>query len=149
MKSLTRNKSTKFVNDGCFEEKYVKKFVYGPPEVLKGEKITRKVDVWWLGNIFYYVLFNKLPFNVPDEEEESKRNAKLYQMIIGDVGKLIEEGNNDNNNNEFTTKMQGLINDMLKVDSQSRISIKQILENIKAFIEEYKQLSLADSQRSK
>lgn len=149
VKSLTRNKSTKFVNDGCFEEKYVKKFVYGPPEVLKGEKITRKVDVWWLGNIFYYVLFNKLPFNVPDEEEESKRNAKLYQMIIGDVGKLIEEGNNDNNNNEFTTKMQGLINDMLKVDSQSRISIKQILENIKAFIEEYKQLSLADSQRSK
>ena len=101
--------------------------------------------MWWLGNIFYYILFNKLPYNVPNEEEESKRNAKLYQMIIGDVGKLIEEGNNDNNN--FNTKMQGLINDMLKVDSQNRISIKQTLETIKTFIEEYKQL--ADSQRSK
>jgi 23S rRNA maturation-related 3'-5' exoribonuclease YhaM len=71
-------------------------------------------------------------------------------MIIGDVGKLIEEGNNaNNNNNEFNIKMQGLINDMLKVDSQNRISSKEILENIKAFIEEYKQLALAESQRSK
>jgi serine/threonine protein kinase len=51
------------------------------PEFLKGEDISNKSDVWSLGIIIYYMLFNKFPY-------DGKTEYQLYQNIISNQNKI-------------------------------------------------------------
>ena len=36
---------------------------YLAPEIINGNDYTNKVDVWSLGVILYYMIYNKLPYD--------------------------------------------------------------------------------------
>jgi len=76
------------------------------PEILKGENISNKSDIWSLGVIIYYMLFNKFPY-------DGKTEYQLYQNIIS----------NKNIINEIEDKeLKDLLMKMLKIDLNERIS---------------------------
>ena len=74
------------------------------PEILKGENISNKSDIWSLGIIIYYMLFNKFPY---DDKTEYHENIILNQNKI---------------NNIEDKELKDLLIKMLKVDLNERIS---------------------------
>jgi serine/threonine protein kinase len=76
------------------------------PEILKGENISNKSDIWSLGIIIYYMLFNKFPY-------DGKTEYQLYQNIISNQNKI---------NNIEDKELKDLLVKMLKVDLNERIS---------------------------
>ena len=76
-----------------------------PPEILKGNYISEKSDIWSLGIIIYYLYFNKYPFYGINE-------YKLIQDIESD--KILETFDDKNLND--------LVNRMLVIDQKERIS---------------------------
>ena len=74
------------------------------PEILKGENISNKSDIWSLGIIIYYMLFNKFPY---DDKTEYHENIILNQNKI---------------NNIEDNELKDLLIKMLKVDLNERIS---------------------------
>ena len=52
------------------------------PEFLKGENISNKSDIWSLGIIIYYMLFNKFPY---DDKTEYHENIMLNQNKINNI----------------------------------------------------------------
>ena len=65
------------------------------PEILKGEEISSKIDIWSLGIIIYYLIFNEYPYNGETE-------FKIIQDINSNKPlKII----NDNELNDLVKKM--------------------------------------------
>jgi serine/threonine protein kinase len=86
-----------------------------PPEVLKSELRNKDNDVWWLGNVFYYVMYNKLPPCV-----DKINNEVSY-----------------NNNTKEENQIKKLINNMLCVDIKNIINIENVFNTINGIIENY------------
>jgi len=47
---------------------------YMSPEMLKGDTVTSKADIWALGVILFRLIFGNLPFHCEDKEETKKKN---------------------------------------------------------------------------
>ena len=75
------------------------------PQILKGEPFTNKTIIWSLGIIIYYLLFKEYPFNGKTE----------YQII-----KEIES--NKSLNPIYDEELNDLVNKMLKINENERIS---------------------------
>ena len=75
------------------------------PELLKGEFISEKSDIWSLGIIIYYMLFKKYPYNGNTE----------FQIIKNIESKKQIELSSDKDLNDLITKM-------LTIDINERIS---------------------------
>jgi hypothetical protein len=86
-----------------------------PPKVLKSELRNIGNDVLWLGNVFYCVMYNKLP-------------------------PCIEKINNElsyNNHTKEENQIKKLINNMLCVDIKNIINIENVFNTINGIIENY------------
>ena len=75
------------------------------PELLKGEFISEKSDIWSLGIIIYYMLFRNYPYNGNTE----------FQIIKNIESKKQIELSSDKDLNDLITKM-------LTIDINERIS---------------------------
>lgn len=114
--SLLTNITMKFMSDDIKYSGLSGKSVnHCPPEVLKSELRNKDNDVWWLGNVFYYVMYNKLPPCV------DKINNELSY----------------NNNTKEENQIKKLINNMLCVDIKNIINIENVFNTINGIIENY------------
>ena len=59
------------------------------PECLKGEKINDKSDIWSLGILIYYLLFQKYPYNGTEYEIIKQIESNKQLNIIND--KLLDD----------------------------------------------------------
>ncbi len=75
------------------------------PELLRGDHLTNKTDIWSLGIIIYYMYFKEYPFN-------GRSEVQIYQMI--ESNPILKKTNDDDLND--------LISKMLKKDFNERIS---------------------------
>ena len=75
------------------------------PEILKGELISKKSDLWSIGIIIYYLLFKEYPYNGKTE----------FQLINQINSNKILRNTGDNELND-------LINRMLKINENERIT---------------------------
>jgi serine/threonine protein kinase len=67
-------------------------YAYAAPEQLKGDKISKKVDIWAMGVLIYRIVAGELPFQVETAtENRSAANAELTRQILS--GKLPEKLN--------------------------------------------------------
>ena len=75
------------------------------PEVLENSKVSDKSDIWSLGIIIYYLLFNEYPYN-----------GKTEVQINNDIhsGKQLKKSNDD--------KLNDLLNKMLCIEPFYRIT---------------------------
>jgi serine/threonine protein kinase len=65
-------------------------YAYASPEQLRGEKISKKVDIWSMGVLMYRVVAGELPFQVEMvTDNRSAANAELTRQIL--LGKLPEK----------------------------------------------------------
>lgn len=113
-------------NDLCKEEIEPKNYM--APEIWKKEGYNTKSDIWSLGVLLYEMCsFNK-PFE--DENEEN-----LCQKIIN--AKYASLGN------KYSKELSGLIDEMLKIKPEERISIKDIIHKY-VFISRSKETNLFD-----
>ncbi len=82
--------------------------MYKSPELIKSESYTYKIDIWSLGVLLYFLLFDRYPFN------------SLYEDSIPDY--II--------NNDivfpFETQYDGIISDMLNKNDTLRIGISKL-----------------------
>ena len=94
--------SSKFINQSNIKNENL---LTASPEILKGEKMNIKNDIWSLGIIIYYMLFKEYPYKGKEKEEilkEIESNKKLKCC-------------NDD-------KLNDLLNKMLKINIDERIS---------------------------
>ena len=82
------------------------------PEILKGESISKKSDLWSLGIIIYYMLFKEYPYNGKTEEI-------LNQINSNKILKNIHE-----------KELNDLIYRMLKINENERISWNNYFNHI-------------------
>ena len=104
-------------------------FLFFSPEILRGEKIDQKSDIWSLGCIFYFLLFKKVPFekNCPNEyldEVNSKKKRKMKNYILYNHIVRTELEFPENN---FHFSIIDVLKKMLVVDSQKRISLENLV----------------------
>ena len=98
------------------------------PEIFKKEGYNTKSDIWSLGVILYEMCtFNK-PFD--DENQDN-----LYQKIIN--AKYASIGN------KYSKELIALIDEMLRIKPEERISIKDIIHKY-VFISRSKETNLFD-----
>ena len=103
---------------------------YCAPEMILGKKYYGNItDIWSLGVILYYMLFNELPFYEVDID-------RLYKKII--EGKYTIP--KDKNNIVYKDAID-LINKMLQKDPKKRIKIKDIIKH-KWFNSEQNELNI-------
>ena len=92
---------------------------YMAPELLKGEPYDKKVDIWAIGVIAYYLLFDKVPFD----------GHKTY-LVLNQFKERIED-----KNYPFTGKVdisdqaKDFIRSCLKYDPRKRPSAEQLLQH--------------------
>ncbi len=110
------------------------------PEILKGDFISKKSDLWSLGIIIYYMLFKEYPFNGKTENEiltDMNSNKKL---------KIIQ--NKDLND---------LINKMLIIDENQRITWDNYFNHLffnsedsqEKLIQEFNQINIRNENNNK
>ena len=75
------------------------------PEILKGESISKKSDLWSLGIIIYYLLFKEYPYN--GKTEYQILNQINSNKILKNIG---------------NKELDDLINRMLKINENERIT---------------------------
>ncbi len=85
--------SKAFLNDDSVHNSAIAiSYAYAAPEQLKGEKISKKVDIWAMGVLIYRIVANELPFQVAAEtDNRSAANAELTRQILS--GTLPEKLN--------------------------------------------------------
>jgi serine/threonine protein kinase len=67
-------------------------YAYAAPEQLRGEKISKKVDIWAMGVLIYRIVAGELPFQVEAAtDNRSTANAELTRQILS--GKLPDKLN--------------------------------------------------------
>ena len=97
-------------NDLCKEEIELKN--YYAPEIWKKEGYNTKSDVWSIGVLLYEMCSFSKPFD--DENQEN-----LCQKIIN--GKYASLGN------KYTKELRSIIDEMLRIKPEERISLKDII----------------------
>ena len=118
--------SLKSESDLCKEEIGTKNYM--SPEMWLKQGYNTKSDIWALGVVLYEMCtFNK-PFT--DETEEG-----LFQKVT--TGKYPPVGN------KYSKELTGLIDEMLKIKPEERISIKDIIHKY-VFISRSKETNLFD-----
>ena len=90
-----------------------KSFFTTPPEILKGNIINNKSDIWSLGVIMYYMLFKKYPY-------EGKTEYDLIKNI--QLKPNLEIKSEDNDLNDLLIKM-------IKLNANDRISFEEYFEH--------------------
>lgn len=85
-------------------------------EEITGVEISKESDIWCFGCIFYYILSGNLIF---------KCKSPLETMLN------IRECKYKKIENEFCDELNGLLSKMLKVDLKDRLSIDEILVELK------------------
>ena len=72
--------------------------IYMAPEILLGQKYDKKVDLWSIGIMIYYLHFKEYPFNIPDFNDKNdiekcfntKKKKNFGNSILDDlVNKLL------------------------------------------------------------
>ena len=103
------------------EISHVKKFGYSSSEVLKGEKSDKSIDIWYIGNVLFYIINTKLPF----WDDKKYDNAKIYHNVLNN--KVVF------NNNDFSV-LNDLILKCLDSDRKKRPNCAEILKIIDELI---------------
>ena len=103
------------------EISHVKKFGYSSSEVLKGEKSDKTIDIWYIGNVLFYIINKKLPF----WDDKKYDNAKIYHNVLNN--KVVF------NNNDFSV-LNDLILKCLDSDMKKRPNCAEILKIIDELI---------------
>ena len=80
-------------------------FLFAAPEILKGEQVAFKSDIWSLGIVIYYMAFKEYPYKGKTE----------YQLIKDMLSNKTLKKTNDDDLNDLISKM-------LKVKIDERIS---------------------------
>lgn len=88
---------------------------YKAPEVLRKEGHDYQADIWSLGCNIYSAFFNKYPFDIEHEDEESRI---LYK---------IENHKLQNINNAVSEEVWDVISKMLVLDPNERITAEEAL----------------------
>lgn len=98
-----------------------KTYEYLSPEIIKNEYYNESSDIWSSGCLFYYIYYGISPFY----------NSSLYVMlnnIITPKYQIIENESNENINN--------LIVNMLKINSNDRIDVNSIINELNNILSE-------------
>ena len=91
---------------------------YCAPEMILGNKYYGNIsDIWSLGVILYYMLFNELPFYEVDLDRLYKKIIEGKYTIPKDKANIIGK------------KAIDLVNKMLQKDPKKRIKIKDIIKH--------------------
>ncbi len=88
-------------------------FLTIPPEILRGEMVNKKSDIWSLGIIMYYMLFKQYPY-------EGKTEYNLIKNIKSNPNLEIKTGDKDIND---------LLQRMIKLNINERISFEEYFEH--------------------
>lgn len=89
---------------------------YMSPQVVQEQEYSFETDVWSLGVLFYELLFKTTPF----EKEDS--NRAIIRKIVA-----CKFNYPDNFDNEI---IKDIINEMLKIDRNERISLEDLYFNL-------------------
>eukprot|EP00703_Trepomonas_sp_PC1_P001008 JAP95598.1 Kinase [Trepomonas sp. PC1] len=89
------------------------------PEVMKGERITFACDIWSLGVVWYYILFDKLPYNLGQGDVDTYMIQKLEKAKIN--------FNYQQQGKEFEILAQ-MTQSMLHLNPMQRPTIQQIID---------------------
>lgn len=90
-------------------------YMYFSPEMTRGDPYDISIDVWALGVIFYELLFKREPFT-------DYGTRPTYRKI--------QKGKYDISSREISQKAQNLLSRMLDLNSQTRISISEVLDTL-------------------
>ena len=127
---ITKDKKIKIGNFALFKQLYnyndyiqlnTNIYNYFAPEIIKGENITNKVDIWSLGCILYELC--SLDFCFKSDN------------IICLNNKIINEKNSKINLNIYEHEIQNLIDSMLKKDPKERPNINEVYDIIIKYCE--------------
>ena len=113
-------------NDLCKEEIEPKNYM--APEIWKKEQYNTKSDIWSLGVLLYEMCSFIKPFS--DENEENLKE-KIINSKYASLG------------NKYSKELTGLIDNMLKIKPEERLSIKDIIHKY-VFISRSKETNLFD-----
>ena len=98
-------KISDFGFSALYEENIISKSIRGTsqfisPECLKGEKINDKSDIWSLGILIYYLLFQNYPYNGTEYEimKEIESNKQLNMINDNLLDDLVKKMLNPNVN---------------------------------------------------
>ncbi len=90
-------------------------YAYAAPEQLKGEKISKKVDIWATGVLIYRIVAGELPFQVTaTTDNRSAANAELTRQILS--------GHMPDKLNSLPQPYRSMIKRCLVHDTQLRLS---------------------------
>ena len=97
---------------------------YLAPEVIRGEPYNEKIDIWAIGILIYECIspLGKTPFNKIDFLQRSEDNKEY--IIKNDKDLKIKYDNN------FDPLAKNLIEKILKMNPEERLSINKILKHI-------------------
>ena len=104
--------------------------VYVAPEIILREPYDERIDIWSLGVMLYYIIYEKFPF---DDELDDEENIAM--KIIN--GPLVFGNNNQNDKNYGTERQDKIVNrdlinllkKCIKKDPEKRISASGILKH--------------------
>ena len=93
----------------------IKETIYGPPEVLNGTLTGPWVDVWWFGNVAFYLMNGTLPFTDPNGDI-----GKIYFMILNRKISFSQ-----------SSKVNEIIEKSLEANWEKRIKIQEAFKMMK------------------
>lgn len=91
------------------------------PEILKMQPYTIKSEIWSLGVLFYNIFFNSHPYgeleSVNDYRSKLQTELTIPEILLFDI--------------ELNQTIQQLIKNMLSLEPENRLSIQEIIYQIK------------------
>jgi hypothetical protein len=90
---------------------------FSAPEVVRKIGYNNKIDIWSLGILIYFLLFDNLPFNDPDKQKLNVVSNICYkELVIPHIPKISQE-------------LTDLLKLCLEKEYERRIDIKQFLSH--------------------